>query len=158
MFLYLVQHAEAKRDDEDRARPISQKGLEDISKVAAYVSLLNISVSEILHSSKLRVEGERRPFIGEAVGQRLGRELLHDLDRLPLRIARRRRAIEFRRRIEVVARHAIRSGDVADGGEGAERHRLAGGIAHPQIENVAAAAAGTANRPAPGRGRCVRTG
>jgi phosphohistidine phosphatase len=56
MFLYLVQHAEAKRDDEDHARPISQKGLEDISKVAAYVSLLNISVSEILHSTKLRAE------------------------------------------------------------------------------------------------------
>ena len=52
--------------------------------------------------------GQRRPFIGEAVGQRFGGELLHDLDRLPLRIARRRRAIEFGRRIDVVARHAVR--------------------------------------------------
>ncbi|HMK50155.1 MAG TPA: phosphohistidine phosphatase SixA, partial [Thermodesulfovibrionales bacterium] len=56
MFLYLVQHAEAMREDEDLARPISQKGLDDISRVAAYVSLLNISISEILHSPKLRAE------------------------------------------------------------------------------------------------------
>ncbi len=35
------------------------------------------------------LEGERRPFVAEAVGQRLGGELLHDLDRLPLRIAGR---------------------------------------------------------------------
>jgi phosphohistidine phosphatase len=56
MFLYLVRHAEAKREEEDPARPLSEKGLEDIAKVASYVSLLNISIDEILHSSKLRAK------------------------------------------------------------------------------------------------------
>jgi len=56
MFLYLVRHAEAKRGEEDPARPLSEKGLEDITKVASYVSLLNVSIDEILHSSKLRAK------------------------------------------------------------------------------------------------------
>jgi phosphohistidine phosphatase len=56
MFLYLVRHAEAKREEEDRARPLSEKGVEDITKIASYVSLLNISVDEILHSHKLRAK------------------------------------------------------------------------------------------------------
>ena len=56
MFLYLVQHADAKREEEDPARPISEKGLEDITRVASYVSLLNIPVSEIFHSTKLRAK------------------------------------------------------------------------------------------------------
>jgi phosphohistidine phosphatase len=56
MFLYLVRHAEAKREEEDPARPLSKKGLEDITKVASYVSLLNIPIDEIFHSSKLRAK------------------------------------------------------------------------------------------------------
>jgi phosphohistidine phosphatase len=36
VFIYLVQHAEAKREDEDPSRPLSEKGLQDI-KVASYV-------------------------------------------------------------------------------------------------------------------------
>ena len=88
--------------------------------------------------------GERRPFIGEAVGQRFRRKLLHDLDRLALREAGRRRAIELGGGIDIVARHAIRPGDVAHGREGAERHGFAGRIAHAQIEHVLAARYGTA--------------
>jgi len=56
MFLYLVRHAEAKREEEAPARPLSEKGLEDITKIASYVSLLNISIDKILHSSKLRAK------------------------------------------------------------------------------------------------------
>ncbi len=56
MFLYLVRHAEAKREEEDPARPLSKKGFEDITKVASYVSLLNISIDEIFHSPKLRAK------------------------------------------------------------------------------------------------------
>ena len=36
------------------------------------------------------LEGKRRPLIAEAIGQRLGGELLHDLDGLALRVAGRR--------------------------------------------------------------------
>jgi len=54
VFIYLVQHAEAKREDEDPSRPLSEKGLQDIKKVASYVSQLNIKVDKISHSTKLR--------------------------------------------------------------------------------------------------------
>lgn len=56
MFLYLVQHAEAKREEEDPSRPLSDKGIEDIKKVASYISRLNIEVDEVLHSGKLRAK------------------------------------------------------------------------------------------------------
>jgi len=55
MKLYLVQHAESKRKDEDPARPLSEKGWKDIRKVAAYAEkCLHIQVKEIFHSDKLR--------------------------------------------------------------------------------------------------------
>lgn len=54
MFLYLVQHAEAKREEEDPSRPLSEKGLEEIKKVALYVERLNIKASQIFHSGKRR--------------------------------------------------------------------------------------------------------
>jgi phosphohistidine phosphatase len=54
MLIYLVQHADAKREEEDLSRPLSEKGLKDIEKVASYVSKLNIKVHKIFHSSKLR--------------------------------------------------------------------------------------------------------
>ena len=48
------------------------------------------------------------PLIAEALGQRLGGKLLHDLDSLTLRITGRRGAIELGGRIEIVARHPMR--------------------------------------------------
>jgi phosphohistidine phosphatase len=54
MFLYLVQHAEAKKEEEDPARGLSEKGLNDIQKVASLISKSTVSVAEIFHSSKLR--------------------------------------------------------------------------------------------------------
>jgi phosphohistidine phosphatase len=56
MFLYLVQHAEAKREEEDPARPLSEKGSQDIARVAAYIAQLNISIDKIFHSTKLRAK------------------------------------------------------------------------------------------------------
>jgi len=56
MFLYLVQHAEAKKEEEDPARPLSEKGLQDITAVASYLSQLNIKVYKIFHSTKLRAK------------------------------------------------------------------------------------------------------
>lgn len=54
MFVYLVQHAEAKREEEDRIRPLSETGFKDITRVASYASRLNININEILCSPKLR--------------------------------------------------------------------------------------------------------
>ena len=56
MFLYLVQHAEAKKEEEDSARPLSEKGLQDITRVAAYSAQLNIKIDKIFHSTKLRAK------------------------------------------------------------------------------------------------------
>jgi len=71
MFIYLVQHADAKREEEDPSRPLSEKGMKDIEKVASYVSKLNIKVHKIFHSSKLRAKqtaevlsGNLKPAMG----------------------------------------------------------------------------------------------
>jgi len=54
MFLYLVQHAEAKREEEDPQRGLTEKGLQDIRKVAVYAERLNIKPTQIFHSGKTR--------------------------------------------------------------------------------------------------------
>ncbi|HLC14830.1 MAG TPA: phosphohistidine phosphatase SixA [Thermodesulfovibrionia bacterium] len=56
MFLYLVQHGEAKKEQEDSARPLSEKGLMDVRRTAAYLSGLHIKIDEIFHSGKLRAK------------------------------------------------------------------------------------------------------
>ena len=54
MFLYLVQHGEAKKEEEAPKRPLSEKGFKDIGKTASYLSGLNVKIDEIFHSGKLR--------------------------------------------------------------------------------------------------------
>jgi phosphohistidine phosphatase len=54
MHIYLVQHAEAKKEEEDPSRPLSEKGIQDIKKVASSVSQLNIRIHKIFYSTKLR--------------------------------------------------------------------------------------------------------
>ncbi len=54
MILYLVQHAEAKREEEDPARDITEKGLLDVESVAHHLKRLNVQVNQIVHSGKTR--------------------------------------------------------------------------------------------------------
>jgi len=55
MHLYLVQHAEAKSKEEDPDRPLSEKGLVDIRRVADFVARHgDIQVRQINHSGKTR--------------------------------------------------------------------------------------------------------
>ena len=54
MFLYLVQHAEAKREEEDPARDLTGKGRIDIESVAHHLKRLKVQVKQILHSGKTR--------------------------------------------------------------------------------------------------------
>lgn len=57
MRLYMVQHAESKRKEEDPSRPLSERGWEDIKKVAKYAEkCLHIQVNRIVHSGKLRAK------------------------------------------------------------------------------------------------------
>jgi phosphohistidine phosphatase len=37
MYLYLVQHGEAKREDEDPARGLTEKGTKDVHQVAQFL-------------------------------------------------------------------------------------------------------------------------
>jgi phosphohistidine phosphatase len=54
MFLYLVQHGEAKKEEEDPARGLTDKGIQDVRRVAAYTQKMNIRISWIFHSGKTR--------------------------------------------------------------------------------------------------------
>jgi len=56
MLLYLVRHAEAKKEEEDPLRPLSEKGLLDIKQISSHLSSLRIHVDRILHSGKLRAK------------------------------------------------------------------------------------------------------
>lgn len=56
MKLYLVQHGEAKRKEEDPSRPLTNKGIKDAEKVAKYISKLEVKAKKIFHSGKLRAK------------------------------------------------------------------------------------------------------
>jgi phosphohistidine phosphatase len=56
MKLYLVQHAEAKREEEDPARDLTDKGRRDVQKVADLLGKLNLTVGQIFHSGKTRAQ------------------------------------------------------------------------------------------------------
>jgi len=57
MKLYLVQHGQAKTEEEDPKRPLSEKGAADVKKVAAFIrNMKEIKVTSIIHSGKTRAK------------------------------------------------------------------------------------------------------
>jgi phosphohistidine phosphatase len=50
----LVQHGEAKPETEDPERPLSDRGQEEVRRVADRAAALRLQVAEICHSGKLR--------------------------------------------------------------------------------------------------------
>jgi phosphohistidine phosphatase len=60
MFLYLVQHAEAQREEEDPARDLTEKGRIDIETVAHHLKRLHVKVNQIFHSGKTRAQTTAR--------------------------------------------------------------------------------------------------
>ena len=54
MQLYLVQHGEAKPEAEDPARPLTDRGRDEVRRVANHAAALGLQVAEICHSDKLR--------------------------------------------------------------------------------------------------------
>ena len=56
MKLYLVQHAKAASKDIDPARSLTEEGLRNIQKVAAFIKSLNLSVDYLWHSGKKRAQ------------------------------------------------------------------------------------------------------
>ena len=56
MKLYLVQHGEAKSKAEDPQRPLTERGREDVARVAAFATRAGLQVGQIRHSGKRRAE------------------------------------------------------------------------------------------------------
>jgi len=56
MDFYLVRHGEAKSEEEDPARPLSEQGREGVRRVARKATAMGVKAAEILHSGKLRAK------------------------------------------------------------------------------------------------------
>ncbi len=54
MQVYLVQHGEAKAEAEDPARPLTDRGREEVRRVARHAAAVKLQVAEIRHSGRLR--------------------------------------------------------------------------------------------------------
>ncbi len=64
MFLYLVQHVEAKREEDDPARYLTEKGRREIESVAHHLKRLHVQVRQIFHSDKTRAKAPPRSWQG----------------------------------------------------------------------------------------------
>jgi phosphohistidine phosphatase len=62
MEVYLVQHGEAKPEEEDPERPLTDRGRAEVESVARYAAGLGIDVDRILHSGKLRARQTAEVF------------------------------------------------------------------------------------------------
>ncbi len=54
MHCYLVRHGEAKAETEDPARPLSDRGRDEVMRMARHVKAIGLRIAEIYHSDKLR--------------------------------------------------------------------------------------------------------
>jgi len=54
MLLYLVQHGEARREEEDLARGLTKKGMDDVWRAASLARKTGLRVAAIFHSGKTR--------------------------------------------------------------------------------------------------------
>lgn len=66
MKLYLVQHAKAAPKEIDPDRSLTEEGLRDIQKVAAFIKPLNLQVDYLWHSGKKRA-AQTAEVLAEAV-------------------------------------------------------------------------------------------
>ena len=79
MYLYLVQHAEAKSKQEDPERPLSEQGYANIRKVAAFVAQnAALQVGQIIHSGKTRAR-QTAEVLAEALSPAQGMGTSSDL-------------------------------------------------------------------------------
>lgn len=54
MNLYLMQHGEAKTEQEDPARPLTERGRQEVERVADAAARLGLGIADVRHSGKLR--------------------------------------------------------------------------------------------------------
>ncbi len=77
MLLYLVRHGEAKREEEDPQRGLTEEGLKNARRMAEFLSFMDTRLDAIIHSPKKRAIETAQAFtesikpkksIGEADG------------------------------------------------------------------------------------------
>ncbi|MBI5701226.1 phosphohistidine phosphatase SixA [Candidatus Saganbacteria bacterium] len=66
MSLYLIRHGEAVPETMDTSRPLTEKGILDISEITAFLNAAEVKVNEIWHSTKLRAK-QTAKIIAEGV-------------------------------------------------------------------------------------------
>jgi len=79
MELYLVQHGEAKKEEEDPERPLTTKGKTEVGHVAARAAKL-IKLTAVKHSPKLRAKQTADIFAGHLHASSVEIEGLKPLD------------------------------------------------------------------------------
>ena len=62
MQLYLMQHGEARPEQEDPARPLTERGRADVARVARAVARLDLGIVRVAHSGKLRARQTAEVF------------------------------------------------------------------------------------------------
>jgi phosphohistidine phosphatase len=75
MEIYLVQHGDAKSEEEDVQRPLSDKGKEETGRVAEALGKVGIRAKHIMHSGKLRAK-ETAEIYSKHFGPSEAREML----------------------------------------------------------------------------------
>lgn len=71
MQLYLVQHGEAKPEEEDPERRLTENGARDVREIADFLLKARVSVDAIWHSGKPRAQ-QTAELLAGAVGAREG--------------------------------------------------------------------------------------
>lgn len=71
MKVYLVQHAEAKSEEEDPQRSLTLKGEKDAVNMAGMAAWIGVKVTEIRHSGKTRAE-QTAVIMGRALAPAAG--------------------------------------------------------------------------------------
>lgn len=79
MKLYLVRHGEAYSNEERFERPLNPRGQNEVLQIANYLKSLNVELTQILHSEKLR-SIETAEIIAQTLGLTSKLHLLPTLD------------------------------------------------------------------------------
>jgi phosphohistidine phosphatase len=66
MKVYLVQHGEAQPKDVDPTRPLTERGRQEVRRVATFAARLGLEVYQIRHSGKTRAE-QTADILGESL-------------------------------------------------------------------------------------------
>ncbi len=79
MLIYLVRHGEAKEKSQDPERGLTEGGKEDVRKMGVFISIKNLKINRILHSTKKRAR-ETAEILAEHLNPKGGTSEEHGLE------------------------------------------------------------------------------